>query len=408
MTNSIKKIKNIFAPYLGLPREIYVIFISRIINAMGFVVYPLLTLILTQKIGLTNQETGFWVTIAGLISLSASIIGGKLADTFGRKKIILISDLLAAITYILCANTEPTMHLVYFIILVSFFMGVSDPAHNSLLADLTTPQNRDGAYSLSYLGFNLGFIIAPSLGAFLLDENLQLLFWIDAATAIIGLSLIFFFVKEKFSTKKEDFTEERRLEKSETGSIFKVLVSRPILLYFSLILFGYSFVYSQWSYLIPIQIGELYENVMYGLLASLNAVIVIFFTPILTSLFSNIKNIRKIVYGGILYAIGFGILGFTSVKAAFFIGVIIFTLGEILVTISYMPFIANHTPASHRGRMSSTTSIILGLGYSTGPLMMGIFLKYGSIDAGWKLIGLIMLISTYLMYNLEKKDVNKN
>ncbi|WP_218064919.1 hypothetical protein [Vulcanibacillus modesticaldus] len=55
----IDRAKNLFKPYLGLPREMYVIFFARMINALGMFVFPLLTLILTIKIGLTNSQAGF-------------------------------------------------------------------------------------------------------------------------------------------------------------------------------------------------------------------------------------------------------------------------------------------------------------------------------------------------------------
>ena len=55
---SMSYLKKILGPYIGLPKEVYVIFLARIINAMGVLVFPLLTLILKEKIGLTNGEAG--------------------------------------------------------------------------------------------------------------------------------------------------------------------------------------------------------------------------------------------------------------------------------------------------------------------------------------------------------------
>ena len=97
-------------------------------------------------------------------------------------------------------------------------------------------------------------------------------------------------------------------------------------------------------------------------------------------------------------------MGFISVELAFYISVVIFTLGEILEAISVMPFIMNHTPASHRGRMSSVLPMIMGAGYSIGPLIMGICLEKTGFDYSWKLVGLIVFIATVLMGFLEKHD----
>ncbi len=403
----VKSVKKLLKPYIGLPKEIYIIFLSRIVNAVGVFVFPLMTLILTRKIGLSTGEAGLWISINGLIFGPASLIGGKITDMIGRKKIIVIFDTLGALLFLSIALVEPTMTMVYLIMLTSFLMGVAQPAHDALMADLTTPDNRDGAYSLSYLGFNMGFALGPVIGTLLFENHLKLIFIGDGITTIIATLLILLFVKETIHLTKEDMSEERKLEQRVDGSIFSVIISRPILIYFALISFGYSFVYAQWAFMIPLHTEHNFANagvILYGTIAGFNGLIVMVFTPIITSIFTKTKNIRRIVYGGILYIIGFGMLGFVSTKFAFFLSVFIFTIGEILITISSMPFIANHTPSSHRGRMSSTLPLIIGLGFTLGPIIMGRVLEYVTLTKGWRIVGFIMLLFTIWMFLLEKVD----
>jgi MFS family permease len=105
-----------------------------------------------------------------------------------------------------------------------------------------------------------------------------------------------------------------------------------------------------------------------------------------------------------MYTVGFGMLGFFNSKIAFFTSVLAFTIGEIIVTISSMPFIANHTPASHRGRMNAVLPLIMGMGQILSPAIMGKALEYTTIASCWRIIGLIMIIYTALMYALEKHE----
>ncbi len=72
--------------YQGLRREVYIIFVAKIVNAMGCFVFPLLALILTDKIGLSKSETGKLMSLFGVLFIPASMIGGKLCDVIGRKK----------------------------------------------------------------------------------------------------------------------------------------------------------------------------------------------------------------------------------------------------------------------------------------------------------------------------------
>ena len=150
--NSINSLIN---PYKGLPKEIYVIFVSRIINAMGSFVMPLMTLILTEKIGLNSDEAGAFISLSGLAFVIPSIIGGKLADTIGRKKVIILFDACAIAAYMACSFMKPSMAMGYMIMLAGAFMSIAGPAHDSLIADLTNTKNRTSAYALCYMGFNL-------------------------------------------------------------------------------------------------------------------------------------------------------------------------------------------------------------------------------------------------------------
>jgi len=291
-------------------------------------------------------------------------------------------------------------------------MVTAGPAHDSLMADITDHKNREGAFALSYMGWNIGFAVGPVIGGMLYESNLHWVFIGDAITALLSLCLIVFFIKETIYKTKEEITDSNRvLEKREEGSIFTVLLKRPILIYFSLIVFGFNFAYSQWSFLMPIHMIELFPSgkaEVYGRLASFNGVVVIFFTPLVTYALQKVKNIRKMVYGGLFYAVGFGMLGFFNSSIDFYLSVFIFTLGEIVLAISTSPFIANHTPASHRGRMSAVIPMIFGMGYTLGPIGMGQILGVMSIESAWILVGVVSIIAACFMFLLEVIEDRKS
>ena len=404
----MKKNSTLLDPYKGLPKEIYIIFISRIINAAGCFVMPLLTLILTEKIGLSKEVSGMYISASGLLFIPAAMIGGKLTDIIGRKKVIIIFDILSAMLYITCGFMNPSINMIYVLMLASTSMVIAGPAHDALIADLTTPENRDGAYALSYMGWNIGFAVGPILGGLLYENHLPLIFIGDAITALISLSLIAIFIKDTLHLTKQDVTGKGRdLETREEGSIISVLLKRPILIYFALCTFGYNFVYSQWSFMMPIHSNQNFLNLgakYYGLMAGFNGLVVMLFTPLVTRVSENTKHIRKMIYGGLLYAFGFGMLGILNTLPFFFVSVFIFTLGEIILAISITPFVANHTPMSHRGRMNAVLPIIFGMGYTLGPITMGKALGYISIESAWLILGMVAIVSSIFMYGLERYD----
>lgn len=388
-----------------MPREIYIIFLSKTINAMGALIFPFMTLLLSSKIGLSGAQTGCYIALTQLLYAPASLIGGKLADSWGRKPVLIIFELLSVASYTFCLFLEPGMSMVYALMAASMFFGVAGPSHDAMTADLTTPEQREGAYSLNYLGFNLGFAFAQMLAGFLFRDYLKVMFLIDILTALAGIGLIAFFVRETHPESNKETADKVDEDAGESHrSIFSILVSRPMLLLFALAAFGYKFVYSQWPFLMPLHAEAAFPGdgaKLFGMLGTANALIVVFGTPLITSLTAKKSNIRRIFYGGVLFTIGFGLLGLFETRTAFFLSVLIFTAGEILEAISTMPFIMNHTPSSHRGRMSSVLPLIMGAGFFAGPVIMGKILDMKGFSFSWILAASVVLVSTVAMKGID-------
>lgn len=398
--------RNLLAPYKGLPREIYILFIGKIVNCIGAFVHPLMALILTQRIGMSASDAGQYVTMVAICQAPCIIFGGKLADTIGRRKVIIVFQILGAISLLICGFIEPSVLTAKIMILSSCFYSLSTPAYDALNADITNSSNRKASYSLLYMGVNIGFAVGPLIGGLLYENYLPLIFIGDAITTLISLTLFILFVK----IKKEDQVdiledlEEQNLEDEVEGSTFKVLLSRPILIIFPLIMLLYQFAYCQWGFAVPLQLGNLYGDYgakIYGILSSVNGLIVIISTPILTTLTKKYNMLNVMSIGGLLYGICFLLIGVKSIIPIFFIGVVLLTIGEVLNAINSSTFIANNTPASHRGRISSLIPLISGSGYAVGPMIMGKIIDVKGIFIGWMVVVVSALIGSCLMLSLK-------
>lgn len=254
------------------------------------------------------------------------------------------------------------------------------------------------------MGHNIGFSVAPIIGGILYKNHLSLMFIGDGITTLLSLALFTIFIKETMQGKSEMIDNDNKLEAHEEGSVFSVLLKRPIILYFALIMFIYQFTYSQWCFTLPLQMGDIFGSDgarLFGLVAGLNGIIVILFTPMVTLSISKVKPMRAIAFGGLLYAIAFGMLAFVTHLSFYFIFVFILTIGEIIININSNTFVANHTPASHRGRINSIVPIITGSGFALGPMVMGMIMgNYGHIIT-WGIISAFVLFGAICMILLE-------
>ncbi len=404
--------KNLLSPYKGLPKEIYILFIGKIVNCIGAFVHPLMSLILTQRIGMSAYEAGQFVTILAVCQVPCMILGGKLSDSIGRRKVIIIFQVLGAMMLIICGIIPTTVTTAKILILSSCFYAISSPAYDALNADLTHEGNRKEAYSLLYLGVNIGFSIGPILGGFLYKNYLPLIFIGDAITTIIALVLFIVYVKEpkhnKVINEDNEYDKDNVIDEYRENSTIKVLFKRPILILFPIMMLLYQFSYSQWGFSLPLQMGELFGSdgaKFYGYLGAFNAFIVIVSTPLLTHKTKKHNALNIMSLGGILYGMCFLVLGFSKVMPMFFIAVFSLTIGEILIAINSSAFIANNTPPSHRGRISAIIPMISGAGYALGPMIMGKIIDSSGIFLGWMIVTIVCFVGGIGMIFLKKLNV---
>lgn len=393
--------------YKGLPKEIYVLALGRMINSIGAFVNPLLTMILTTKLGMSENEAGTLITILLATQMPIMLLGGKLADKLGRRRLIIIFQFLGAACYIACGLVPLTKSSVYLIMAASYFYSMTYPALDAVTMDVTNSEQRKESYALLYMGMNLGFVFGPSIGGLLLENHLSLLFIGDAFTTIVATVLFMIFIRETLPQKGGE--KEPVLEKYSEGSALSILRKRKIIVVFALIMMVLQFTYSQWTFALPIQMKDLFGGTeSYGLIASFNGLLVILLTPFVTPIVRRTRALTGTVTGGLLYAAAFAMLIVMKELYLFYISMFIFTLGEVIMTIDAGVFIASLLPSSHRGRLDSIFSSIRDTGRVLSPMVIGWVISVSSLSIAWVVLsGAAVLGCSALIMLIRSKPGKK-
>jgi len=404
--------KKIISQYNKLPKSIYILFFARMVNSLGAFVYPFLTIYFTKTMLLDAKTAGFYVMLAVTANAPGMLLGGRLSDAFGRKKILLIFQSLAALCLIPCAFLGISMMIPNLLILSAFFQGAAQPASLAMTTDLSHSGNRKAAFSLLYLGGNLGFAVGPLIAGFLYNNYIEWIFLGDAATTMLSLLLVSIYVKETMPSKSKIQNSHKiknHYERAEEGNLWQVIRKRPKLIIFTLISLVYTFVYTQYTFSLPLQIIELFGNEgpkYFGFAMTTNALTVSLFTMIIIALTHHIKPILNIALAGILYAIGFGILFFVSKIYWIILSTVIWSTGEILATTNSNVYIANHTPITHRGRFNAIIPVVMRIGFAVGPYLSGRVIYYFGIRNMWIVIFLVSILAGLLMFMLYFSERN--
>ena len=361
--------KQLLTQYAGLKKEIYILFVGKLVTAMGSFVWPMLTFFLTAKLGLSDGTSTLLIATASVLSFPAALLGGKLADRFRRKNIIIIFDFLTISLYFLAAMLPLTIFTAAILFLAGLFQTIESPAYDALNADYSTSAQREKAYSLSYLGFNLGYIVGAGVAGVLFEKFIRLAFCINGLSILVSTVLIIFFVHPKNAVSQDAETmsesySEYELPVDEKVSVLTILRQRPVLLYMLLVGCFASMPSNLVGILLPLQLKDAMGEAgatIYGYLNSLNGFVVILFTPIFTVLLRRLTEIPKTILGLLLFVAGIGFFSLNTAVVVLFVGMFVFTLGEVITVLGNNPYTSRRVPASHRGRIGGITTVIYSL-----------------------------------------------
>lgn len=404
---------SLFQQYRGLRREIYILSFGRMVTNLGSMVWPVMTMILSQKLGLSASEISFYFVVSGLIMLPANLIGGRLADRFNKKWMIVICDCVSIVCYFISAAIPLGMGTIFLFVFAGIFQSVEYPSYDALFADLSTTKDRERAFSLSYLGGNLGLVLSPTIAGLLFKDYLWLSFLISGVSIALSTVLIALLVKDV--TPVEDHSEEAAYQvKQENTGVFAVFRKNPLLILYLLCGTLYSAAYGQYNFIMPLDMAAVHGDagaVIFGTVSSLNCITVVIFTPLITKLFSGMRDTGKLLTGRLLVFAGYLafllLLGFIP---GYYLAMLIFTWGEIFDVLSSGPYISTRIPASHRGRINGLMSVAYAA--VTGSINLFIGQLYDRAGSSWTwavILGVTLLSagSAIALKALDRKNYPK-
>src|SRR6516164_247264 len=150
--------------FLGHPVGLYVLFFTEMWERFSYYGMRAILILYLVKYLKWSQEnaSGVYKWYTSLVYLTP-LLGGYLADRYlGNKRAVIIGAILMAIGHFLMAF-EPTWALFSALVFLIFGNGFFKPNMSTQVGRLY-PQNdprRDGAYTIFYMGINLGAFLSP-------------------------------------------------------------------------------------------------------------------------------------------------------------------------------------------------------------------------------------------------------
>ncbi|WP_204236490.1 MULTISPECIES: multidrug efflux MFS transporter NorA [unclassified Staphylococcus] len=189
------------------------------------IVIPVLPTIL-HDLDLNGSDLGMLVAVFAMFQMIASPFGGRFADKFGKKIIIIIGLLLFSISEFIFAVGNTFSILLVSRVLGGISAAFVMPGVNGMIGDLSTSENRAKNFSYMSAVINTGFIVGPGVGGFLAEISHRMPFYFAGALGIIALLFSVFLLKEA----SDDDTNETARPKVKEPFPYKLFVVPVIIM----------------------------------------------------------------------------------------------------------------------------------------------------------------------------------
>src|SRR4030088_3370874 len=172
------------------------IFVTILLDTLALgVIIPILPKLVESFV---NNDTASAARIFGVFGtawaamqfLFSPILGG-LSDRFGRRPVVLLSNLGLALDYVLMA-LAPSLTWLFVGRVLSGITSASVSTAFAYITDITPPEKRAAVFGKIGVAFGAGFILGPAVGGLLGGMDPRLPFWVAAglsfANTLYGLS----------------------------------------------------------------------------------------------------------------------------------------------------------------------------------------------------------------------------
>lgn len=383
-------------------------------------VMPYTVVYFSAKIGLSLTTS--MIFIIGIISIIGYLIGGRITDRYGRKIVIIISEIITGIGFIIVSyfdslNNFYAIPILLSFCLIYFFESAANPAYSALIIDVSDETNRKIIYTYFMWISSVAFALGSLLGGFFFEDYSVRLFLIVGVSSFISSICSLVLIKENYFPEKETPIEDSiNLNKSKVN-LFSMFASR-LFLFLCIGQLLLNILKEQFPNYLSIRIVSKYPidpiNItgyeMIGYLNLENTIIITIVAGFIMSITKKMSEKTSLILGLLLFSLGYILLSYFIHPLFLIIGMLFVAIGGLICFPTLQSITANSIPQQTRGTHLS----ILGLIGALGGMLSSLFIwgmKYIpeiGITIIFIFLGILIIYNYIKVYKHANNKTNDN
>jgi len=362
------------------------IFVTVLLDmiALGIVIPVFQPLILTFEHGdFANASllSGLFAVLFAIVQFFASPILGTLSDRFGRRPLVLLSNLGTSLDYVILA-LAPNVAWLFVGRVLAGATTASITVASAYVADVTPEEKRAGAYGLISAAFGVGFVVGPAIGGLLGAHGLRLPFWAAAALSLVNFVYGFVVLPESLSRDHRNAFSWKRANPLGAVTMLRRHAELAVLSLVNLIGYVAHEALPQMFVLYALYAYAWTMTTIGGALAAVGVLTIVISAFVTQRVVDRIGERRAVVAGLFAGAIGFLLYGGNQIL--FWIGLPINMLWMVAGSAS-QALMTRRVEKHEQGELQGAINLLRSVGMLAGPLIFNGIFAYSVSDAhAWK------------------------
>lgn len=345
-------------------------------EVLGFSsVMPLIPF-LGLSLGLNALEIGLILSIFSICQLVASPITGKLSDRYGRKPLLIFSQISTFIGFILLGLANNVWILIA-ARLVDGLLGSNMTVAQAYISDVTNPKYRTKTFGYSSAVFGAGLIFGPAIGGLLLTINFSAPFFFAAGICLLSIILVIIFLPESLK-KREDKLKLKLIEIlpiKETRFYFKSTMIRGIIIVIFLYNFGFFLFINTFPLFAEKQIAAIPQQVSFYM-TWLGILRVIFQSALINPILKRVSENKTLAFGVVTMISAMIFLIFSTSNWIVYLPFSFLAFGTGVGRPILMSKLTSTVDREETGSLLGVNNSLTSIGQIVTPILGGIMLQF--------------------------------
>jgi len=347
-------------------------------------VWPFQFIYISRTLGLRLAPVATLITIASATGLAVSFFAGAIADRLGRKPVMIGAQTAQAVAWILMSRAHSYLGFLLPMTILAAAQPVYSVGSDVMMADLVPPAQRASGYSIMRTFSNVGIALGPAVGGFIVSRSYPLAFHGAAVVMLCYSGFLLLMVRETLPRRAALAWASVAPRPVARGGYGQVLRDRGFMIFFLIATLGMIAPLMLWTLLaVYTKQNFQFPEHLYSWLPITNALMCVFVQVHVTRFTHKRAPLPMLTLGMLVYSLGVGSVALMSSFWGFWLSMVIFSMGELIVVPTGTAYVANRAPIDLRGRYMTIYWMTWGLARAVAPVAGGFLNDRISPHAVW-------------------------